>query len=91
MPIAPDFFYALVIMNLLFVSGAWSLARPSYASSGVLAGIAVLWLLANGPIEGHVILSFTLHHGVTESDLLSLVAVLIAGLGIVRTQRNSRS
>lgn len=84
MPIAPDFFYALVVMNLLFVTAAWSLARPGVASSAILTTVAVVWALANGPIEGHVILSFTLHHGVTESDLLSVIAVVIAGVGVWR-------
>lgn len=90
MPIEPDFFYALVVMNLLFVTAAWSLARPSVVSSAILTTVAVVWVLGNGPIEGHVILSFTLHHGVTESDLLSVVAVLIAALGAWRVRRTRR-
>ncbi|MGJ0117925.1 hypothetical protein ACQ7HM_01860 [Williamsia sp. MIQD14] len=87
MTVTPEFFHALVIMNLLFVTAAWSLARPSLASSAVLVAVAVAWVLANGPIEGHVILSFTLQHGVTESDLLSLAAVVIAAVGVWRARR----
>ncbi|KQR96668.1 hypothetical protein ASG12_18940 [Williamsia sp. Leaf354] len=90
MPIDPDFFYALVVMNLLFVTAAWSLARPSVISSAILTTVAVVWVLANGPIEGHVILSFNLHHGVTESDLLSVIAVLIAGVGGWRVRRSQK-
>ena len=87
MPIEPDFFYALVVMNLLFVTAAWSLARPGVVSSAILTVVAVVWVLANGPIEGHVIFSFTLHHGVTESDLLAVLAVVIAAVGVVRVRR----
>jgi hypothetical protein len=70
-------FHGLVLLNLLFVTGAWCLARPSRAAAIVLIIVSVLWVLFNGPIEGHVLLSYTYQNGLTESDLLSL-----AGLGI---------
>ncbi|PYE20147.1 hypothetical protein DFR67_102285 [Williamsia limnetica] len=70
-------FYGLVLLNLLFVCGAWTLAKPSRRAAGVLIVVSVLWVLFNGPIEGHVILSFTPENGLTESDLLS-----VAGIGI---------
>jgi hypothetical protein len=75
--IPPALFYGLVLLNLLFVTGAWCLARPSRAAAIVLIIFSVLWVLFNGPIEGHVLLSYTYQNGLTESDLLSL-----AGLGI---------
>jgi hypothetical protein len=75
--IPPALFYGLVLLNLLFVTGAWCLARPSRAAAIVLIIFSVLWVLFNGPLEGHVLLSYTSDNGLTESDLLSL-----AGLGI---------
>ncbi|ORM32806.1 hypothetical protein [Williamsia sp. 1135] len=71
-------FYGLVLLNLLFVCGAWTLAKPSRPAAYVLIGVSILWLLFNGPIEGHVILSFTPDKGLTESDLLSFAGVCIA-------------
>ncbi|PXW35323.1 UNVERIFIED_CONTAM: hypothetical protein DES50_101268 [Williamsia faeni] len=77
MPVATSFFHGLVLLNLLFVCGAWALARPSRHAAFVLIGVSVLWVLLNGPIEGAIIYSFTSTNGLTESDLLG-----VAGLGI---------
>ena len=76
--IPPALFYGLVLLNLLFVTGAWCLARPSRAAAVVLILVSVLWVLFNGPIEGHVLLSYTYQNGLTESDLLSLAGLIIA-------------
>ncbi|ETD32177.1 hypothetical protein [Williamsia sp. D3] len=76
--IPPALFYGLVLLNLLFVTGAWCLARPSRAAAVILILVSILWVLFNGPIEGHVLLSYTYQNGLTESDLLSLVGVIIA-------------
>ena len=76
--IPPALFYGLVLLNLLFVTGAWCLARPSHAAAVVLIFVSVLWVLFNGPIEGHVLLSYTYQNGLTESDLLSLAGLIIA-------------
>ena len=76
--IPPALFYGLVLLNLLFVTGTWCLARPSRAAAVVLIFVSVLWVLFNGPIEGHVLLSYTYQNGLTESDLLSLAGLIIA-------------
>ncbi|MCK0520014.1 hypothetical protein [Williamsia sp. DF01-3] len=76
--IPPALFYGLVLLNLLFVTGAWCSARPSRAAAVVLIFVSVLWVLFNGPIEGHVLLSYTYQNGLTESDLLSLAGLIIA-------------
>ena len=76
--IPPALFYGLVLLNLLFVTGAWCLARPSRAAAVVLIFVSGLWVLFNGPIEGHVLLSYTYQNGLTESDLLSLAGLIIA-------------
>ena len=85
----PDFFHALVLLNLLFACGLWALMRPSGRASLVLAGVAVAWIIWNGPIEGATLIAFSSRHGVTESDLLSLVAFWIAGSSYERMRRNS--
>ncbi|WP_439031889.1 hypothetical protein [Gordonia terrae] len=86
----PDPFHALVLMNLLFVVGAWSLARPSYPAAGLLTANAVAWALWNQPIEGRVLVSFSIEHGITESDLLSVAAVVIAAITVWRTRERRR-
>ncbi len=86
----PDPFHALVLMNLLFVAGAWCLARPSYAAATVLAATGVAWALWNKPIEGRVLMSLSIENGITESDILSVLAVVIAAVTVYRTRELSR-
>ena len=86
MRITPELFHGLVLLILLFVSGAWTLAKPSRPAALVLIAVSVLWILFNGPVEGAVLYSFTPANGLTESDLLS-----VAGLGIaIYTLRKRR-
>ncbi|WP_137809806.1 MULTISPECIES: hypothetical protein [unclassified Gordonia (in: high G+C Gram-positive bacteria)] len=89
-PVAPAVFHALVILNLLFVTGAWSLARPSYPVAAVLAALSGAWFFWNGPIEGHVLISFTLERGFTESDILCIVGIVLAGVACIRTRERRR-
>ncbi|WP_240199273.1 MULTISPECIES: hypothetical protein [unclassified Gordonia (in: high G+C Gram-positive bacteria)] len=86
----PDPFHSLVLMNLLFVVGAWCLARPSYPAAAALAATGVAWALWNQPIEGRVLVSFNIEHGITESDMLSVLAVVIAVATIFRSRVRSR-
>ncbi|WP_338325460.1 hypothetical protein [Prescottella subtropica] len=65
-------------MNLLLVVGAWCLARPSRPAAVCLVVLAVVWVLVNGPIEGHILWTLTPEHGVTVSDLLSVIAIVVA-------------
>lgn len=87
MPVPQAIFYALVILNLLFVSGAWALARPSLPAAAVVAVVSVMWVLWNGPIEGGVLLSFSSSDGVTESDLLAVLGWVIAAVTVFRVRR----
>ena len=86
---APDFFHALVLLNLLFASGLWALMRPSGRASVVLACVAVAWFIWSSPIEGATLIAFSPRHGVTESDLLSLAALWIAGASYERMRSNA--
>lgn len=90
-PVDPSvLFHALVLLNLLFVTGAWSLARPSYQAAAVLTLLSAGWLFGNGPIEGRVLISININHGFTESDVLSIVGVAIAAITFVRTRERRR-
>jgi len=89
-PVAPSVFHALVLLNLLFVTGAWCLARPSYRAAGALAAVSVAWFMWNGPVEGRVLISVNINHGFTESDILSILGVVIAAVTFVRTRERRR-
>lgn len=82
-------FYSLVCMNLLFCSTLYTLVKPSVFSALVTSLSAILWLIWNGPLEGSTIWAFSAQHGVTESDLLSAVAIGIT-LRCVLTNRHTR-
>ncbi|ANY22467.1 hypothetical protein [Gordonia terrae] len=86
----PDPFHALVLMNLLFVVGAWCLARPSFAAAALLVATGVGWALWNQPIEGRVLVSFSIEHGITESDMLSVLAVAIAAVTVYRARERGK-
>ncbi|MEO9326994.1 hypothetical protein [Gordonia aurantiaca] len=86
----PSFFHALVLLNLLFIAAAWSLARPSYRSAAVLALSAFAWFMWNGQIEGRVLVFVTIEHGFTESDVLSILGIAIAAVTAVRTRERRR-
>ncbi|MDV7102413.1 hypothetical protein R4227_20420 [Gordonia amicalis] len=89
-PVDPSVFHALVLLNLLFVTGAWGLARPSYRAAAVLALLSVAWLFGNGPIEGRILVTVTVNHGFTESDILSIIGVVVAAITFVRTRERRR-
>ncbi|MGW8812448.1 hypothetical protein [Gordonia terrae] len=86
----PDPFHALVLMNLLFVVGAWCLARPSYPAAAILFCTAAAWLFWNVPIEGRVLLVVRPGNGLTESDLLSAVAFGIVAITAWRERERRR-
>ncbi|MFC7960289.1 hypothetical protein [Rhodococcoides kroppenstedtii] len=80
-------FHGLVAMNSLFAASAWCLARPTRLSAAATAVASVGWLFLNGPIEGRVLVVISPQHGITESDLLSVVGVAIAATGWWRWRR----
>lgn len=69
--------YSLLAMNAVFASLAWCLARPNWASMLSLTAFGALWPFANGPLEGRTLVSLDDAHGITESDLLSVLAAVV--------------
>ncbi len=80
-------FHSVLAMNALFASLAWCLARPNWASIPSVLVFAVLWPLVNKPLEGSTLLLLGDDHGITESDLLSVLAVVVAAVQVVRRVR----
>ncbi|MDH3017401.1 hypothetical protein QEN40_17355 [Gordonia alkanivorans] len=89
-PVDPSVFHALVLLNLLFATGAWSLVRPSYRAAVVMAFLSIAWLFGNGPIEGQVLVTINIDHGFTESDVLSIIGLGIAAVAVMRTRERRR-
>lgn len=83
-------FHALVILNLLFVTGGWCLARPSVQAAVTLVVVSGMWAVGNGPIEGRVLWTYSRAHGITESDLLSVLGVVIAAITVWRARSGGR-
>jgi len=50
---------------------------------------AALWPFANGPLEGHTLANLGSGHGITESDMLSVLAFVIAAVQVVRLGRRT--
>lgn len=74
-------------MNLLFACGLWTLLRPSVRAAVLLVIVAAAWLIWNKPLEGELLISVSSRHGVTESDLLSVVAVGISVWAVTVARR----
>ncbi|SDU59729.1 hypothetical protein [Gordonia westfalica] len=89
-PVDASVFHALVLLNLLFVTGAWCLARPTYRAAATLAVLSVMWLFGNGPIEGRVLISISIEHGLTESDILTALGLIISAITFMRTYERRR-
>ncbi len=81
----PDqLFRSLVVMNALFASIAWCLSRPNWASILAVVVFAAIWPFANGELEGATLVVLGDDHGITDSDLLSVFAFVIAAVQLAR-------
>jgi hypothetical protein len=91
---AEQLFYSIAAMNALFSSMAWCAAKPTKWSILATLAFAVMWPFVNGVLEGRILLKISSTHGITVSDLLSVLAVVIAlvqTMSIRRTRRLSQS
>lgn len=88
-------FRSLVVMNALFASLAWFLARPNRASAISVLAFSFLWVAMDKPneLEGRILYVVSADHGITGSDLVSLFAVLVVSAQwlrhrMIRARRN---
>ena len=80
----PQLFYSIAAMNALFSSLAWCAAKPNRASILSVILFAVIWPFTNGPLEGHTFMVLAPSDGITVSDMLSVVAIIVAAVQGVR-------
>lgn len=86
-----DPFHALVLMNAVFASAAWCLAKPSWFAATSLSVASILWLFFNAPIEGAVLYVVDANRGLTESDFITVAGVILAGVTVARVRRGQGS
>lgn len=80
-PNSPEaLFYGVLCMNALFASLVWCGVAPSARSLTALVVCALVWPFLNGPLEGHLLWRITANHGVTVSDLLTVLALAFAAV-----------
>ena len=77
---------AVVLVGLVLTAGL----SGRYRMGGVvaLAGMSLLWLVVNGPMEGPVLLTVTAAHGVTGADLAGLAGLALAAYRFTALRRS---
>ncbi|SIR68713.1 hypothetical protein [Williamsia sterculiae] len=78
------------VLALLVLCTLWSLIRPSVTAAAVTLLLAVVWLPVNEPVEGAVLLVLTPTHGITQADLISVMAVAVVGVRLWWVRRRRR-
>ncbi|WP_432544715.1 hypothetical protein [Kineococcus sp. SYSU DK002] len=73
-----------VTLLALGVCALGALWRPRVDSAVVLGLLAAIWTRVNQPVEGRVLYSWTRDRGFTEADLISVAALLVVGVTLVR-------
>ncbi len=69
----------LVLIVGLLIAALRARGRPRRAAALLLLPVSAAWVLFNGSIEGPILLTISTSHGLTVSDLLAVVGVLVAG------------
>jgi hypothetical protein len=69
---------ALLVLAVLLVTAVMAI-RGSRLAALALIPLALVWLVVNNPFEGPTLMVLSWSHGVTASDLISVVALGISG------------
>lgn len=75
-----ELFRSIVVLNALFASLAWCLARTNRASMLSVVIFAALWPFVDKPLGGRTIYVISPGQGITTGDFLSLVAIVIVAV-----------
>ena len=76
---------ALVLTGLVLAAGL----SPRFGLAGavVLAGVSILWLVVNGPMEGPTLVRLSATHGITGADVAGFAGLGLAAWQVVRARR----
>ena len=77
----------LVLLVGLLMATLRARGRPRRTAALLLLPASAAWVLFNGPIEGPILLRLSTNHGLTVSDLLAVVGVLVAGVVLMLGDR----
>jgi hypothetical protein len=83
-------FYSIAAMNALFSSMAWCAAKPNRWSILAVLTFALMWPFVNGDLQGDVLLQIDSTSAITVSDLLSILAGVIALIQAMRIHPSAR-
>lgn len=61
-----------------------ALIRPRWDVALVLGLLAAIWSRVNTPVEGRILHTWSADRGFTEADLISVAAMLVVGLTLLR-------
>jgi hypothetical protein len=74
----------LVLLVALLLVALRLPARPRRAVALLLLPVSAGWVAFNGRLEGPVLVTLTTSHGITASDLLAVLGVVVALTVLVR-------
>lgn len=77
-------------MLTLTIGTAIGAARGSCRCASALAVLSIVWILANGPMEGHVLWTLDSEHGLTSADLITIPMLALAGWRLWRSAEVQR-
>lgn len=83
-------FRAIVVLNALFASLAWCLARPNAASMLSVVTFALIWPFVDKPLGGSTIHTVSESSGITTGDFLTVLALGIVGFQAARQLRRTQ-
>jgi hypothetical protein len=73
----------LALLVGLLVAALGTRGRTRRVVAVLLLPASAAWVLFNGPIEGPILLTLSPQHGLTVSDLLAVLGVLVAGAALL--------
>ena len=85
-----ELFRAIVVLNSLFASMAWCLARPNPASMLSVVVFAILWPFVDKPLGGRTVLVVSESNGITTGDFLTVIALGIVAFQAARQFRRAQ-
>ena len=68
----------------LGLSALGALVRPRWDVAVVLGLLAAVWTRVNSPVEGAILHTWTAGRGFTEADIVSVVALVVSALTLLR-------
>ena len=80
---------AIALAGLVLAAGLSG--RLGLGGAAALAGMSLVWLLVNSPMEGPVLVTVTRGHGLTGGDLAGIIGFALAVVRAMVLTRRPRS